>query len=257
MNRIAWALLVVLGLSGCWQPEPIPFEPPKGEPGVKPAAPVDDTSAVMGKELKVGDVEQTVTINMSLSQRSQARNITEEVLADKLERVRLLTININPPFPNSLWLDTVVKAKNDFHYTPVVLRGSYLRNEKESLGDIKLVLAGRFSDDYNLQPIDVLAGLEQVPETMLISMDLEALLMPPGTDPAAIKPDTATTPPERITRAMYYKTAVRINFNKGGGAQASESAAAVPLSENSAANTAAPPAPSLAAPPPAPPASAQ
>ncbi|MCK5642982.1 MAG: hypothetical protein KAJ19_19400, partial [Gammaproteobacteria bacterium] len=58
--------------------------------------------------------------------------------------------------------------------------------------------------------IDLLADLEELPTTMLVIAEAEALLMPAGTDAAKLDPRTAET--DESNTATLFSNPIRVNF---------------------------------------------
>lgn len=180
----------------------------------------------------VGDMEQVIHVNLRLLDQSETPAVAVSIREDPLDRVRRLDISVDPPFPEKLWLEISVQIRELFKETPIVLRGKLLADEKREIGTIAVVLTGERRGDYVLEPVNVLGGLDDLPDSMLITLDLEGLLMPAGTDPATIDPTTATTDPDRMSHAMT-STVVRLEFRKGNATETP--AGAQPEPEGSAA----------------------
>jgi len=107
-----------------------------------------------------------------------------------------------------------VTSQSNFGSRPVALRGSVLR-DKEPMEAFATVV-GDFSQADNpagpareLQ-VDVLAGLATPPSTMLVHMQLEALLMPLGSNAATVDPKSAVVDAESTTTLL--SNPVRIDF---------------------------------------------
>lgn len=161
-------------------------------------------------DVDIGDVEAMVHFNAMLAPESQSDTIRVTELSDQVERVKLVTLDVAPPYPEHLWLQVSFHARRAFDLTPVVLRTKVYADERE-IGSFMLVAGAQAEAMEHQEKFDVLQGLESKPDTMLVRVKTEGLLMPPGTDEATLDPKTATTTPDRVTRAIP-GTLVRINF---------------------------------------------
>jgi hypothetical protein len=216
------AVLTLGVLTACEAPAPVEVYTPEGEVRMpdEPAE-TEELPMVQAGGLNIGDLEQTVHLNIVLSERSQATNIRVQELTDRLDRVQLLTVLVAPPYPESLWLQPVVDSNNDFSEQPAIFRGVYRRNNV-ALDSFAQVLSERRRNEYPMPPIDVLAGLSGVPDGLLLEVDLEGVLFPRGYDPAAIA-DPAEATSDAVTTALY-ATTVRVEFlgRDDGGAAGTE-----------------------------------
>jgi hypothetical protein len=214
------------------------IQPDEDEDATDKATPqsifAEDT-ATAAKALDIGDVEQTTALNITLSDRSTASNVqVEQMLESKLDRVALLTITVTPPYPEQLWLSPMLKTREGFDENPVVWRGEFIRDGEVVIDEFALLLNERFHKEYPLPDFDALAGLDTVPESMLIEVRPEALLFPPDTDAGTIDPDTANLddPARRATYGALYTTTVRIAFEGEPAATADDPAAATGVEES-------------------------
>ena len=92
--------------------------------------------------------------------------------------------------------------------------------------------------------MNVLAARTSLPDTMLVTIAVEALLMPDGTDPDTIDPMTAEVSEERYSLAVATPP-VRINVKSAAAPPPAAPAAAAP--EEPGAAAAGPPAEGAAA----------
>ena len=203
---IVLASLIVFGCTPPEAPDPVPDD-------IEPTSVIDvSPEGIMAEhtELDIGDVEQTIHFNITLAPGSRARNIQVDSRSDALNRIRLTTVTIEPPFPDELVFDVTLQCRNQFGTTPVVLRGQYVVND-EPVADIRYVLGENSHRDHPLGKVEVMQALDTLPDSALFSLDVEALLMPRGTDPESLDPEEASTSPERRSTAITFNP-VRIEF---------------------------------------------
>ena len=189
-------------------------QPPSGDrPGDTGAAPPMSTPA----EDNIGDLEQTVFVEAAVAEKSRGPNIETTPLVDSTGRMNLFTVDVSPPFPEELWLNVRVRARRSFPKNPGVLRIA-ITDGDEILDTFGTVVGRTSTPSVREHSVNVLAARDTIPETMLITLDVEALLMPEGTDPDTVDPMTAEVPESRFSRALATPP-VRINFE---GAQPGE-----------------------------------
>ncbi len=214
-------------------------EPPTGETSLGDAKPeANAPTAVKPVPKNIGDVEQTIFINVKVSDKSKTPKIIEESKADALERCRLLTLDVLPPFPEELWLDVECQCRDNYDEAPVVIRGTFMLDNQPTTEGISIVLGERSNQTHPLPPIEVMRLVgSPLPDTVLLRLDIEGLLMPLGTDPNTINPLTADTTPDRKSKAVL-GTAVRINFKKEGMGKPITDIPGPPLNESNSEATA-------------------
>ena len=209
--RVWVPLILVMLVAGCGS-----------EPSERATGPGEADGAPLGKEeakidirrLDIGDIEQMVHFNLSVDPRSEGANVQVTAREDTHMRVRSLEVEVHPPFPKEFWLKTVLGSEEKyFSDSPLVVRVKYLRDETTVLNSFEDLLVQLEDGFVPYDPINVLAGMDEIPESVLITLDVECLLMPVGTDPATINPKTAATAPDRISHVSI-GTVARINFVK-------------------------------------------
>lgn len=185
----------------------------------KPAAPIEIDPTVPVAQLQdIGDVEQRVRISGTLAEHAAAPNIDVVDRITPHDVYTMSTITVSPPYPEELWIGFTVSTPDEWGDNPVVLHTTILRDD-EPLVEFPTVLGehahrtehperGEWLDRY--QEVDVLQGLDTVPDTMLVIADARALLMPVGTEEEDLDPYTAETPETR--RTVLSSNPVRINF---------------------------------------------
>lgn len=162
--------------------------------------------------IDIGDVEQALRIIGVLSGLSTSETIVEDTLVDGRDRVRAVNIEVNPPNPDVLWIAVRVSCSREFIERPVVLDTKILA-DGELIDSFTIVLSEMAHKNTFQRDVEVLFGRDEIPETMLITMESEALLLPEGTDLAVTDPYTVTEG-ER-TKAIAH-TPVRIDFSAPG-----------------------------------------
>lgn len=210
---IGVTVVALLPLMSCNSPsEPSDAEADKmlENPKSSDSAPKESAPAAPEKlSLTRGDVEANVWCEAVLDPKYQSPTVQYTELKDARPRVNMGTVTLTPPFPTSLPIAVFVKAGQGFKEAPVVLRARVVRTEgKDSANETVL-------DTFNAiisenprnrivmeKEIDVLAGVQQLPESYLVLIKAEALLMPEGTDPATLDLATATTSSERIAQIL-------------------------------------------------------
>lgn len=164
----------------------------------------------------VGDLEQAVIIEAAVAQKSQGANVQATPLVDPRGSMNLLTVDVTPPLPEELWLDITVKSRRSFPKNPGVLRIA-IKDGDHVLDSFGTVIGNNAKPSVSERSVNVLAARDTIPDTMLVTIEVEALLMPEGTDPDSIDPVTAETPESRYSRAVPTPP-IRVNF-EGAAAQ--------------------------------------
>lgn len=178
---------------------------------LKPAVAAPEPEEVI--PLNIGDVEQTIELRADIAPESQADNIAVERMESDMKRLKVLTLDVSPPYPEKLLLNYTAKSKQGWEENPVAVRAKVLLDREEVIDSFSLVLDGDAQRNTFMKQVDVMAALDGIPETAGITLDPTAVLMPEGTDPASVDPETADS--EERSGAIYH-TAVRINFLKNG-----------------------------------------
>jgi hypothetical protein len=170
-------------------------------------------------ELKdIGDAEQLSRIAATLAERSQSPLVEEKTMESPREEIVLSTVQVEQPFPAELWIKFSNRATQSFETQPIVVRARVFRDNEE-IGQYQTVL-GKYATGWQQAvdtpqlplefEFDVLAGLPALPDTMLVHVEAELSLMPPGTDEATLDPATATAAVDLVT--VKRSNPVRINF---------------------------------------------
>lgn len=207
IHRFAIIALVLLTAASC-EPPGSSREPAATTP--RAAAP---TAAFT--EDNIGDAEQAVDILVDVAPESAAPNIESTPLVNMTGRMDLLTLDVAPPYPTELWLKYELRSRRAFSGNPVVLRITTTHDGSgEVIDRFTSMIGNAVQPTVSERRVNALQGLDGIPETMLLRIQVEALLMPRGTDPETVDPETAETTPDRRSTAVATPP-IRINF-KGG-----------------------------------------
>ena len=109
----------------------------------------------------IGDVEQKcINVEANLAPQSVSSAIVVARLEDRMDILKILTIDVSPPYPGELWLTYRVNSEKDLADNPVALRAKVLADDRE-IGSFSLVLAegatndsGKFAADVELPPFN-------------------------------------------------------------------------------------------------------
>jgi hypothetical protein len=215
LTVFAWAILVAM-LPACdtSNTQATSAETMVADTMAEGQAPVDPTVMEIADEnaIDIGDVEQGVRIIGLLTATSTSENIVQTVIRDKRDRITLVNITVNPPNPGTLWIGVRMACTRDFVERPVVLDTKVLVDGR-LMDTFTAVLAEGAQENRMQRNVEVLFGLDEIPETMLVSMESEALLLPEGTDITTIDPYSITE--GQRTKAISHAP-VRIDFSSPG-----------------------------------------
>lgn len=207
--------LSVLLLTGC-NPKPAPSAVTGDE------AAVEDPSMLAKKGLDIGDVEYNVRLEATILETSRTPALQVEEMRSLKKDLNMVTVDVHEPAPASIPIYVRILANLNTAKQPIVLRGKVLR-DTTVIGEFSTVVSSAISRTLMMdgQPIpdwafevDALKGLDTRPESLLIHVESEALLMPLDTDPSTLDASTATTFPTSTT--MLISNPVRINFPVAG-----------------------------------------
>jgi hypothetical protein len=162
----------------------------------------------------IGDVESSLEMRATLSEKSRAANIAVDQMVDARDRLDLVTLAVSPPRPKELWVSFLVRAKGELPKQPVALRGKVFR-DKVVIASFSTLVSAALAEKAYEQAVDVLAGLPAAPETLLVSGQAEVFFLPPGTDPATA--DLSALPATPQTTGNVLSNPVRIDFKAEGG----------------------------------------
>jgi hypothetical protein len=171
-------------------------------------------------DVTTGDVEQKVFINGTLAPGVVPDNIKVDEVKDPRGKFNLVNLDIYPPFPEHLNLQFEVKTTRNWEGTPLVLRcKATIEGKPEPIGGMEFVWSKDALRTPQSTSIDVMPALQPLPDTVLVAMRADALLMPTGTDATLLNASNATTPEDRTTGLI--SNPIRINFHKEAAPAAS------------------------------------
>lgn len=208
----AWSVLL---LNGC-DPKPAAKATANG------AAAAEDPTVLTKKGLDIGDVEYNVRLEASILETARTPALKVEEMRSLKKDLNMVTVDVQEPVPATIPIYVRILANLDTAKQPIVLRGKVFR-DTTVIGEFNTVVSSAISRTLMMdgQPVpdwafevDALKGLESRPESLLIHVESEALLMPLDTDPTTLDASTATTFPTSTT--MLISNPVRINFPVAG-----------------------------------------
>ena len=205
MKRMILILVLAVAVGACNK------TPTSGE-GSDPGG-GDGAAVPAGREIledNIGDVEQAIHVAVEVAQKSQGVNVKATPLIDQMQRMNFLTLDVSPPPPKELWLNLKVKTRRAFPENPALLH-IIIKDGDRELGRFSSVVGKSQTPSVSDYEFNVLEGVPALPETMLVNIVVDAMLMPKGTDEATIDPATATVKPQRRSTATATPP-VRINF---------------------------------------------
>jgi len=178
-----------------------------------------DTEIPKKMPIDPGDVDSGVFIDGKLAPASEALNVSVEYIETQRSTLSMTIITVKPPFPETLFLFFEVITSRDFVERPVVMRARAYRDDAP-LGDEHGFVLGknaRFpmaADGTAEEPrgftVDVMEGLSEIPDSLLLHARADAWLMPEGTDESTLNPLSDTAPDQ----VSILSNPVRINFVK-------------------------------------------
>ena len=206
MKRLLAVVCVVLLLQSCkpkmpWSPEDDSGLSPSGAAG-------SGDSALAPVRVDIGDVEQGVFVIATIDPQSKSDTVVVEEIKNRRDRMAIVNVSIKPPAPEQLWANFTIKCYRDFPETPVVFRGQVLVDDKQ-VGSISAVIGKGADRREFVTKVDLLNQFEEVPPTFLTTVTGELLLLPEGTDEAAVVPETATS--SVVSRAVQFNP-IRVNL---------------------------------------------
>lgn len=206
-----FALAVVCVFQACGNK---PVTPPA------PAPPMNEPETP--RELDIGDVESALAFEGRVASESRGANVSISDLEGRDKIIAMSTVTVQPPYPAELWVEYTLRSSIGFPARPVAVRGAILRNvggQDTALGRFSAVLgADAHLPGAPVQKfrVNALEGLATPPESMLLHVAAELLLLPAGTGPNTVDPETAATLPEDASSALS-SNPVRIEFKAGSG----------------------------------------
>lgn len=213
-------------LGGCSSPQPAASSAssPDGGPHLpQPAA---------ERLPDIGDVESSISCELTLAPEHAEAGWDVKELRDHRKQLSMVIVETSAP-TESLKVQCTVTSVNSFPLTPVAIRGRLLREitpgAREPIGEFSLVAGARAQhlpargegQPPAVWTFDALAGLESVPESMLLTVETTLMQTPAGTDESTL--DAATAEVQAAYQTVELSNPLRVNL---GGAPAPQAEAA-------------------------------
>ncbi|NLN92543.1 MAG: hypothetical protein GX130_04430 [Candidatus Hydrogenedens sp.] len=170
--------------------------------------------------IDLGDVDSGITIRGELAAGAASATVSAEYLDTQRGNLSMATITVEEPFPERLPVSFTLYSQRPFIERPVVVRVHAFRDDQKITEESAAWVMGKdarvdpVGSDGQERPrqfsVDVLAGLDEIPETLLVHARADAWLMEEGTTEELLDPKTAQSG-ERVT---LMSNPVRINFKK-------------------------------------------
>ena len=211
MTRLLAAAMMLVVICGCELPaSPVERADDAAPDAAATQAPVVQSAATREKD--IGDLEQTVYVNLRLSRISMTPNVREDAKADGLERIRLVTLDVEPPFPDQLLLDIILSIREPFAHHPAIVRGAFVLDAEREIQPFAAIVNNEQRDDLLVGSLDIMQAVNGIPESALITLEAEGILLRPGADTVLLDPMRVTADPASTTTAMQ-GTTIRVNFH--------------------------------------------
>lgn len=224
MKFLALTITAGLILTGCGGQEP-------AEP-VSPGEPVESSETAAASvldntpDLDIGDIEAGVDFQVTLDEANAPSNVSAENLLNQRKKLNLVTLTVNGARPAELWLNINLKTQLEFPERPVAARGRLIRELEEGVKETFFTFQTvfdanastrmrRVEGDFPPQHFraDLMQGLSDLPESMLVYAEMDVVMMPEGTDPATLDPATASNTPE--DEGILLSNPMRVNYIPG------------------------------------------
>jgi hypothetical protein len=217
----AFCVIGVL-LAGCDQ------ESQPVTPAVEKSPTVMDTEIgnfVQTNELNFGDVEANFRMEVTVADSHLPPNSNvEELRSPSLKKLTLVTVDIEEQAPSTLPIIIDLVTKEDFTASPVVVRGKLIREveigQREVVFTFNTVMDvlkhNRSDPNPTIGPFparytaDGLKDLDEMPPTILLYLEVEALLMGIDTDKSTLDLTTVSAGPDNTGTLL--SNALRINY---------------------------------------------
>ena len=222
------ALMIAAGfvLAGCGgQESAAPTS--SAEPAEPAATSTEPAVPVAGpRELNIGDIEAEVKFEVRLDADVAPAGVTSEELSSQKQKLNLVTVTVEGARPAELWLRIDLSTQLEFPERPVAARGRLIREVEAGVKETLFTFETIFDDNASARRrreggdfppqnfrAEVMQGLSEMPETMLLYGEMDVVIMPKGTDPATLDPATARHTPE--SEGLLLSNPVRINYVPG------------------------------------------
>lgn len=204
MRGVVMALCVTALLAGCGVETPPEMSAVAVQEDLAPVASGDKP------KWDIGGIETHTYIEARVDTSSVPANVTVDELVNRRYRVNLVSVDVPPPLPERLPVNVALVVGDDLSQAPFIARYTVYRND-EMLGEGSLVAGQHGAYTLEGSPYDVLAGLDTVPEDMLVFVKADLFMLPPGTDPQSVDP--ATFDMSSLQQGTTQSNPVRIYFS--------------------------------------------
>jgi hypothetical protein len=200
MKRAVLVVFATLIVLGC---EPRVLVPP-------PDRAADPGAATAVLPINIGDVEAQVHLYCDVPAALEAQpNVSVTRLQTRKYDPGMITVDLYPPYPNSLMISCSMNNKLTNRNAIVAMRGS-ISVDDTPIRTFEMFVDRDTETELLLAEADVLGGLESPPETMLVIATAKVVLLPEGTDTSQINLETVEGSFE--TQSTLLSNPVRINF---------------------------------------------
>lgn len=215
---LVFAIAFVLIFAGCGRDA----EKDPSRTAAPAAAGTAAQSATMPSKppIDLGDVDSGLTIRAELARGAASSTVSADYVETLRGSLSMATITVEEPFPETLPVSFTLLSQRPFVERPVVVRIHAYRDNDRITEESSAWIMGRdarqepVGADGKSRPrtftVDVMAGLEGVPETMLVHARADAWLMETGTAEDLLDPRTATS----AEQVAIMSNPVRINFKR-------------------------------------------
>ena len=155
------------------------------------------------KKLDFGDVEATVHFEATVLEEDLPEGATVEELFTQTKRLTVSTVDITGPAPSTLPVTAKIVSDGDFAVNPVAIRGQLIREiekgKREPIFQFSTIVTEKTrralppvleGPQTNQFRTDALAGIDSIPETMLLYLEIEAILTEEDTTVESIDIET-------------------------------------------------------------------
>ena len=166
-----------------------------------------------------GDIETQVFLEATVDEKAIPENVkVEEKLVSSKQHISMETVKVSAPFPKELPMTFSVVSDKAFPEVPVVLHAKIFRDKEQVNAFSTLLLPDPPTSQAPPKPfefrLNILEGVSAPPDTMLITVQAEVILLKKGTPRESINPETVKST-DGATGTMLGNP-VRINFVQSG-----------------------------------------
>lgn len=178
---------------------------------VPPPATDDVGSASAVIPINIGDIEAQVHLYCDVPlDLGDAENIDVERRNTRVYDLGMITIDLYPPYPESIPLRIWLENKLRKLPVAVVLRGN-IERDGTPIQALEYILTEDTGETTDIATADALAQLGAPPETVLVHATVDAVLLPPSTNVSIVNVQEVQGTP--LTQSVLLSNPVRINFH--------------------------------------------